>query len=99
MPVACVRRAVAAAAPSPRPQIQPRLRIPLLPSPGRSMSRGRALSLAPADASKGLKDATQRNKAIKMAGEAASALRRRRCCPLAPRAMALRRCNPTCCVR
>lgn len=37
--------------------------------PGRSMSRGRALSLAPADASTGLKDASQRNKAIKMAGE------------------------------
>lgn len=34
----------------------------------RSMSRGRALSMAAPEANRGLKDATQRNKAIKMAG-------------------------------
>ncbi|KAL4439792.1 hypothetical protein ABPG75_002793 [Micractinium tetrahymenae] len=47
---------------------QPKKRIHS--SKSRSMSRGRALSLAPADATKGLKDATQRNKAIKMADKA-----------------------------
>ena len=39
-------------------------------SKSRSMSRGRALSLAPPEAGKGFKDASQRNKAIKMADKA-----------------------------
>ncbi|KAI3431856.1 hypothetical protein D9Q98_010608 [Chlorella vulgaris] len=39
-------------------------------SKSRSMSRGRALSMAAPEANKGLRDATQRNKAIKMADKA-----------------------------
>lgn len=41
----------------------------MTPTGCRSMSRGRALSMAAPEQGKGFKDSAQKNKAIKMAGE------------------------------